>query len=334
MDSHNKLNQLFPHENTETCLITVKQEIAFDDETCVVKVEPEEEQINIFEGFSPTTPENLKVRKNRNLHEERNPKRSSRVLMQRTRKSYKEKSPESNVIIENMPKKRGRPRKPKPQKKSIKSVENENLSKIQKIETLETEHKEALRESSPTFDWFDGGGDTNDTSDNDFTSTKEDFVEEIVPNEETPAKPEIFAKCTLCPTAKKVQFKDEDDQKIHNELVHEVVNIINTGPYQCKSCPKNIASEIKMRRHIRQFHLFRNEKLCTTCGKTFHDRRAFYCHIDKNHGIRVRLLKTFRKSILHRTFLLFILERHMSDRRLRQNVQRVIKMTILFLIDH
>lgn len=97
--------------------------------------------------------------------------------------------------------------------------------------------------------------------------------------------------CSLC--RKKVELKDSDDTQIHMDLVHKDPKNPFAGPYKCekygktKYCTKIFPSELRIRKHIRQFHLFKNEKLCTTCGKTFYDRRAFFCHIDKNHGIRV-----------------------------------------------
>jgi hypothetical protein len=280
LESQSQLNKLLPHESLETCLVTVKEEITFVDESSVVvKLEPEEDQIvntkltadPIVETSHSSNITSSKVKKKQKTTDAKSARNSSR---KRKENSYDEEIFEE--ATEETPRKRGRPRKSTA--KSKQSLDKESFLAIQKVETVENES----RESSPG--WFNDGPNTGGSDDDDFKPVTDDFEGE---KKEVSTKPEIFALCFLCPKAKKVQFKDEDDQKIHNELVHEDITIPFKGPYKCKSCPKVIASEIKARRHIRQFHLFKNEKLCTTCGKTFYDRRAFYCHIDKNHGIRV-----------------------------------------------
>lgn len=111
-----------------------------------------------------------------------------------------------------------------------------------------------------------------------------------MPKAEIAKKVELM--CNLC--VKKVELRDDDDYNIHMKLVHQDLAVPFLGPYKCENygkarhCTKFFPYEKIIRKHIRQFHLFRNEKLCTTCGQTFYDRRSFYCHIDKNHGIRVR----------------------------------------------
>lgn len=285
LESQSRLDQLLPHENLETCLITVKQEIAFVDESAfVIKVEPEYHDEQQVVKFTLNDDEKTsiivsasKINKKRKPHEEKIQRKSSR---NGNNKSFDGNSPELDSTTEGLPKKKGRPRKPI-LSKIEKSLDTDSFLQIQKTETLQP--KEASREST-FFDGFDDGDD-NYISDDDFKPT-EDFFEDEPPKEEVSAKPEIYATCSICPKKKKVQFLDEDDRKIHNEMVHEDVENPFEGPFKCKSCSKVIASEIKARRHVRQFHLFKNEKLCTTCGKTFYDRRAFYCHVDKNHGIR------------------------------------------------
>jgi hypothetical protein len=271
LESQHRLDDAFPQENPETCLVAVKQEIAFIDEASVlVKLEPLEEETtviatSIVDSANGEYTGKKRGRKKRGTRE--TTRKSSRSGINRSYDESPERVAESG---ENLARKRGRPRKS--------TVQLKELAKDEEV--LKLEVKEGSRESSPA-----GFNDAN-SSDDDFKPSKDEF-DEIPPEAKKPKVPEIFATCDICPKTKKIRLQDADDVKIHNEYVHEDPAIPFNGPFKCKSCPKVISSEVKIRKHVRLFHIFGNEKLCTTCGKKFYDRRAFYCHIDKNHGIRV-----------------------------------------------
>ena len=267
-ESQWKLNQLLPQENLEPFVVTVNQEIAFID----VKLEPENEyEVSRF----PVNPDSeeapiSKANKNQKSRNETKPRKSRSAI----NRSCNKNSPEPE---ENSLKKRGRPKKSAISQ--TKPVTDEDLFKI--------EFKECSRKSSPDLSSRFSDIPNHDSSDDDFKLPKTD-LDQIISENKKPKKTEIFTTCNICPKVKKVCLQDKDDFKIHNEYVHEDLKNPFLGPYKCKTCSKVITSEVKMRKHVRLFHVFGNEKLCTTCGKKFYDRRAFYCHIDKNHGIRVR----------------------------------------------
>ena len=191
----------------------------------------------------------FKASKKRKRRNESNPRKSSRSLVN---KSYNENSPE---------------------------VEENSIDE----ELLKVEVRENSRVSSSDLSSTFGNITHHDSSD--FSSSKANSIKS---ENKKPKMPEIFTTCNICPKVKKVRLQDLDDLKIHNEYVHEDLQNPFLGPFKCKTCSKVITSEVKMRKHVRLFHVFGNEKLCGTCGKKFYDRRAFYCHVDKNHGIRVR----------------------------------------------
>lgn len=155
-----------------------------------------------------------------------------------------------------------------------------------KVENSGAKQEIALRDSpssSPRLDDFERSSSPQQYDEN----PEADNFNEV--NDKTAMKA-VLKRCKLC--RKKVELRDEDDETIHLKLVHENLKSPFLGPYRCENygkarhCTKLFPHEIRIRKHIRQFHLFKNEKLCTTCGATFYDRRSFYCHIDKNHGIR------------------------------------------------
>lgn len=269
IESQIRLNEIFPRENLDTSEVTVKQEIAFIDETSVmVKIEPIDEDEPVYSvSVAEETPIKKRGRPKKVPRTEENLRKSSRSGINR---SYDEDFLEA--FEENGKKKRGRPKK------------SNQISKLPN--SGEPKKLENSRESSPesSINRFDNPQDA-DSSDDDFKLPKIEFEE--IQKTKKPPKSEIFATCEICPAAKKIKLYDENDVKIHNEYVHEDPQNPFFGPFKCKNCPKVITTEVKIRKHVRLFHIFGNEKLCTTCGKKFYDRRAFYCHIDKNHGIRV-----------------------------------------------